>query len=78
MQSWAAPGTKWRRVSLARAETEDCLDERNMYIDLGDDPEEEPSNFLDEAVQHAINAGLSFEGARDLREIINRNRSVFD
>ena len=59
-------------------EEEDCLDESNVYIDLGDDSEEELSKSLNDSVQHAINAGMSSEGARDLREIINRNRSVFD
>lgn len=56
----------------------DCLEESDVYVDLGDDPEEDLTAALDCLVQDGKKFGLSDEGCTRLTALLKQHRSVFD
>lgn len=57
---------------------EDGLGDDDIYIDMGDDPEEHIVAELEKRVDDARKKGLSKEGAQRLRDILFKRKSVFD
>ena len=56
----------------------DGLEEDDIYIDLGEDDESEIIKELDKRVFEARDAGLSEEGQKTLKELLDDNLSIFD
>ena len=57
---------------------DDKIPEEKIYMELGENTPEELNEKLEESIQRAAANGLSRNGVKDLREIINRYRSVFE
>lgn len=56
----------------------DLLVDSGVYIDIGEDPEEERDAALEASVQEARKEGLSDNGAETLGEIISKHRQILD
>lgn len=56
---------------------DDGIDESDVYIDLGEDTEEELQAALNSLVQQAQENGLSSQGLSTLRQILLKHRKVF-
>lgn len=56
----------------------DALEESNVYIDIGEDPESKRDEALEASVQKAGKNGLSVKAKAELRRIISKNRQIFD
>jgi len=59
------------------ATEEDKLEDSDIYIDLGDDPEEALDKALADRIQQARANGMSEDGCRKLSLLLEENRSVF-
>lgn len=57
---------------------EDDLDESGVYIDIGEDPQEDLDAALEQAVATAKQQGLSDDGAKELDRIIQKHKQIFD
>lgn len=56
----------------------DCLEDRDVYVELGDDPGEDLSAALDALVQDSKTCGFSEAGCKRLSVTLELHRSVFD
>ena len=55
----------------------DCLEDSDVYVDLGDDPDEELSTALDALVRDGRQHGLNEDGCARLTAILKKRKSVF-
>ena len=55
----------------------DCLEDSEVYVDIGDDPDEELSNALDAMVRDGRQHGLSEDRCTPLTEFLKKHKSVF-
>lgn len=55
----------------------DCLEDSDVYVDLGEDPDEDLSTALDALVRDGRNNGLNDDGFTRLTVILKQHKSVF-
>lgn len=55
----------------------DGLNGDDVYIDIGEDSEQDIRSVLNEKVEEAKDAGMSAEGVKELRQLLSNNASVF-
>lgn len=63
--------------SQAGAE-QDNLDDSNVYVDIGDDPEEDLDAALAERVGQASRNGMSDKGTKKLAVLLHKHKQVFE
>lgn len=61
-----------------RGDENNVLSDEYIYIDSGDDKEQESDDAVDSGIKEAKNNGMFREGAMILRKIISENKLVFD
>lgn len=72
-------GLEWGSTfHSSQGEDDDNLDESEVYIDLGEDSEEERDKALQALVQNAKQQGLSARSVERLTTLVQKYKSVFD
>ncbi len=54
------------------------MEDSNVYVDLGEDPEADLSAALRKRIREARDCGMSPEGLQKLESILKRFRTIFD